>query len=168
MLLSIIVAASTNNVIGKGNNLPWHLPNDMKFFKNTTWSMPVIMGRRTYESLAVGELPGRINIVVSRQGTINKSSPSVLIATSLDQAIKLAEETDCKEAFIIGGAQIYAASIPVADKIFLTRVHTVLDGDAFFPALDPNQWKLAGSMDFPADQTHAYPFSFQEWIRTSR
>jgi dihydrofolate reductase len=165
MTRTIVVAASTNNVIGKNNHLPWHLPNDMKFFKNTTWSMPVIMGRKTYESLKGGALPGRFNIVVSRQPGLHPEETSVMVASSLPEAFQMAEGTDCREAFIIGGAHIYATSIQMADKILLTRVHAILDGDAFFPAIDPAQWKLNSNLDFPSDPQHAYAYSFQEWLR---
>jgi dihydrofolate reductase len=165
MILSIIVAASTNNSIGKNNQLPWHLPNDMKFFKNTTWAMPVIMGRKTYETFAGGPLPGRFNIVVSRQQPVAGSKAGILTATSLPEAITLAKGTDCREAFVIGGAQIYAASISLADRIYMTRVHAVIDGDAFFPAIPPSEWKLVSNSDFPADEKHAYAYSFQLWVR---
>jgi len=165
MILSIIVAASTNNAIGKNNQLPWHLPNDMKFFKNTTWAMPVIMGRKTYESFVGGPLPGRFNIVVSRQRPFAGDKANILSAASLQEAITLAEKTDCREAFVIGGAQIYSSSISLADRIYLTRVHAVVDGDAFFPEIPADQWKMVSDSDFQADEKHAFPYSFQLWER---
>src|SRR6478752_598336 len=99
-MISLIVAASTNNVIGKNNQLLWNLPNDMKFFKNTTWGMPIIMGRKTYESMDK-PLPGRINVVITRQEGWN--AEGTVVAKSLDDAVKKAAETNCKEIFVIGG-----------------------------------------------------------------
>jgi len=168
MIISIIVAASTNNVIGKNNQLPWHLPNDMKFFKNSTWGMPVIMGRKTYESFAGGALPGRFNIVVSSQPQIATKDGQIKIAATMEEAIALAKETDCREAFIIGGARIYAASLSMADRIYLTRVHAVLEGDAFFPVFSETTWEMLSHTDFPADDKHAYAYSFQLWERRGR
>src|SRR6266704_4189793 len=108
MIISLIVAASTNNVIGKDNKLLWHLPNDMKFFKNTTWGMPVVMGRKTYDALAGQPLPGRFNFVITHNKDWNPHHEKVTVAGSLAEAIKKAGETDCKEIFVIGGGQIYA------------------------------------------------------------
>jgi dihydrofolate reductase len=163
MLISLIVAASTNNVIGKNNKLLWRLPNDMKFFKNTTWAMPVIMGRKTYESLAGDPLPGRFNFVITRQKDWNPNNDKVQSAATLQEAINLAAQTDCKEAFIIGGGQVYEEAMFVADKIYMTRVHAVLDGDAYFPAIDETSWQLVSHTDFPADEKHAFSYSFQLW-----
>ena len=103
MLISLIVAASENNVIGKNNQLVWRLPNDMKFFKNSTWAMPVIMGRKTYESMNGEPLPGRFNIVITHQKGWKPSDSQTQTGDSLQQAIELAKQTDCKEVFIIGG-----------------------------------------------------------------
>jgi dihydrofolate reductase len=165
MIVSIIVAASTNNAIGKNNQLPWHLPNDMKFFKNTTWGMPVIMGRKTFESFAGGPLPGRFNFVISRQEQWPAGQDKIKRASSIQEAIALARQTDCKEVFIIGGAQIYSESIQLAERIYLTRVHAVIEGDAFFPEISPDQWEMVSHSDFPADEKHAYSYSFQLWAR---
>ncbi|MBS1918240.1 MAG: dihydrofolate reductase [Bacteroidetes bacterium] len=167
MILSLIVAASENNVIGKNNQLLWRLPNDTKFFKNTTWGMPVIMGRKTYESLSGEPLPGRFNIVISRQKNWNPANEKAQVASTLEEAIQLAKQTDCKEVFIIGGGQIYAESISLADKIYMTRVHTVIEGDAFFPVIDETKWQLQSNIDFPADDKHEYAYSFQVWQRNS-
>src|SRR6478609_7668884 len=130
MVISLIVAASTNNVIGKDNQLLWSLPNDMKFFKNTTWAMPVLMGRKTYESLGK-PLPGRLNIVITRQK--DWKAEGTIVVNSLEEAIKAAAAADYKEAFIIGGGEIFKESMQsIADRIYVTRVDAVLDGDAFF------------------------------------
>ena len=165
MIISLIVAASSNNAIGKDNKLLWHLPNDMKFFKNTTWGMPVIMGRKTFEALAGDPLPGRFNFVITRNNRWNPGRDKVRVEPDLQTAIKNAADTDCKEAFIIGGGEIYRESMPIADRIYMTRVHADLDGDTFFPVIDPSQWTLTGNQDFPADEKHAFAYSFQLWQR---
>lgn len=165
MIISLIVAASTNNAIGKDNQLLWRLPNDTKFFKNTTWGMPVIMGRKTYESLSGEPLPGRFNFVITRQQDWSAGNDKVKVLPDLTEAIRAAEHTDCKEAFVIGGGQIYAESMSVADRIYMTRVHTEVDGDTYFPAIDEREWHLATNRDFPADEKHAYAYSFQVWER---
>jgi dihydrofolate reductase len=165
MILSLIAAASTNNVIGKNNKLLWHLPNDMKFFKNMTWGMPVIMGRNTFLSMEGGPLPGRFNFVISKHPDVDTLSDQIKWASSVQQAIDMAKETDCKETFVIGGGQIYSETISLADKIYLTRVHAEFDGDAFFPVIDPSKWKMDSSIDFAPDQKHAYAYSFQLWVK---
>lgn len=164
MIISLIVAASTNNVIGRNNQLIWNLPNDMKFFKNTTWGMPVIMGRKTYEALGKS-LPGRFNFVITRKAGWNPADDQARILPGLNEAIEAARQTDCKEAFIIGGGQVFAESILFADRIYLTRVHAILEGDAYFPEINPAQWELSSNADFPADEKHAYAYSFQTWNR---
>ncbi len=168
MIVSLIVAASENNVIGKDNHLLWRLPNDTKFFKNTTWGMPVIMGRKTFESLKGEPLPGRSNIVITHQKDWKTDNDKAQVASTLQEAIQLAEQTDCKEVFVIGGGQIYAESISVADKIYMTRVHTIVDGDAYFPVINEKEWKLESNTDFAADEKHGYAYSFQLWRRKIR
>ena len=165
MIISLIVAAAENNAIGKDNKLLWHLPNDMKFFKNTTWAMPVIMGRKTFESLAGEPLPGRYNIVVTRNHIDLSGRSNAELAFSPEDALLKAKEKDCREVFIAGGQQIYNAYLPVPAKIYITRVHAVLEGDAFFPAIDEKAWKKVYELDFPADEKHAYAYSFQTWVR---
>ena len=165
MIISLIVAATTNNVIGKDNKLLWHLPNDMKFFKNTTWGMPVIMGRKTFEALAGEPLPGRFNFVITRQKDWHPGRKKVEVAHDLAAAVRLAEQTDSKEAFVIGGGQIYAEAMPVANKIYMTRIHTVLEGDTYFPPIEEKDWTLTGNLDFQPDDKHAFAYSFQLWER---
>jgi dihydrofolate reductase len=165
MIISLIVAATTNNVIGKDNKLLWHLPNDMKFFKNTTWGMPVIMGRKTFEALAGEPLPGRFNFVVTRQNDWNPGREKVEVVHDLSSALRLAEQTDSREAFVIGGGQIYAEAMPIADKIYMTRIHTMLEGDTFFPVIPEKEWTLTGNLDFHPDDKHAFAYSFQLWER---
>lgn len=165
MIISLIVAATTNNVIGKDNKLLWRLPNDMKFFKNTTWGMPVIMGRKTFEALAGEPLPGRFNFVITHQIEWRSGRENVRVAHDLETALRLAGETDCKEAFVIGGGQVYVEAMPVADKIYLTRIHTVLEGDTHFPVIDEKDWQLVSDHDFQPDDKHAFAYSFQLWQR---
>ncbi len=162
MTKSFVVAASENNVIGINNKLPWQLPNDLKFFKNTTWAMPIIMGRKTFESTG-RPLPGRTNIVITHQQ--DWKAEGVIVVNDMDAAIKAAEDTDAKEAFIIGGGEIFKQNILLVDKIYITRVHAVLEGDAFFPEIDESQWQLLSNLDFPVDEKHKYAYSFQLWQR---
>ncbi len=165
MIISLIVAASTNNVIGKANGMVWNLPNDTKYFKNTTWGMPVIMGRKTYESMRSEPLPGRFNFVITRHRDWDPQNPAVRVAGSLEEAVRMAGDTDCRECFVAGGGQIYAEALPTADKIYLTRVHAVLEGDAWFPVFSEREWELISNMDHPADEKHTYAYSFQVWRR---
>ncbi len=162
MMLSSVVAASTNNVIGKDNNLLWRLPNDMKFFKNTTWGMPVIMGRKTYETLGK-PLAGRTNIVITRQPGFK--AEGIKVVTGLEEAMLLAADVDAKEAFIIGGGEIYRQTLPLVHRIYLTRVHVTLEGDTFFPAIDEKDWQLLSQLDFTADDKHKFDYCFQVWER---
>ena len=165
MTISLVVAASENNVIGKDNRLLWHLPNDMKFFKNTTWGMPVIMGRETFESLGK-PLTGRTNIVMTRDK--EWTAQGTTVSPSMEEAMKAAAETDAKEVFVIGGGEIFKQILPQANRVYLTRVHTQLEGDAFFPELPAKEWKLLSQLDFTADAKHAYAYSFQVWQRNSQ
>jgi dihydrofolate reductase len=160
MTISIIVAASDNNVIGKNNQLLWNLPTDMRYFKSVTWGMPVIMGRKTFESLGQ-PLKGRLNVVITRKK--DWSPPGVVVANNLEAAFKAARDADTKEMFILGGGEVYAQSIKKANKIHLTRVHGNFDGDTVFPVLD-SSWNLSYRVDFPADEKHAYPFSIEIWV----
>lgn len=160
MTISLIVAAAENNAIGKDNQLLWHLPNDLKFFKNTTWGMPVIMGRKTFEAVNK-PLPGRINIVITRQA--EWKAEGTITATDLNDALQKAKATNCNEIFVIGGGEIYKQSLEIADKIYITRVHAVLDGDTFFPVIDETKWQQTSLQEFAADEKHQYAYSFQTW-----
>ena len=159
-MISLIVAASTNNAIGKDNQLLWHLPNDLKFFKNTTWGMPVIMGRKTFEAVNK-PLPGRFNIVITRQQ--GWKAEGTIAATDLNDALQKATATNCNEIFVIGGGEIYKQAMEIADKIYITRVHAALDGDTFFPTIDETKWELRSAREFVADEKHAFAYSFQTW-----
>ena len=135
MTVSLVVAAAENNVIGKDNQLLWHLPNDLKFFKNTTWAMPVIMGRKTFESLGKKPLNGRFNIIITSQKDLQPAQGKIQIAGSIADSLDLAAETDCKEAFVIGGGEIFKELMPKADKVYLIRVHAQPEGDVFFAGI---------------------------------
>jgi dihydrofolate reductase len=163
MIISLVVAASTNNAIGKDNQLLWHLPNDMKFFKNTTWAMPVIMGRKTFESMGNKPLNGRMNIVITRQK--NWRASGAISADSLTTAIASAGREDYKECFVIGGGEIFRDAMPLADMIYLTRVDADLAGDVFFPEIDKIAFQLVHEQDFQPDARHAYAYHFQRWQR---
>lgn len=160
--ISLVVAVSDNHVIGKDNQLLWTLPNDMKFFKNTTWGMPVIMGRKTFESLGK-PLPGRTNIVITRKP--DWKADGTVTVPSLEEAIKAAEATDAKEVFVIGGGQIYEQAMPIADRLYYTRVHATVEGDTFFPVIDKVQFRLVSELPFQKDERHAYDYSFEIWDR---
>lgn len=124
--------------------------------------MPVIMGRKTFES--VGKiLPGRTNIVITRQSSWNM--PGVLAANNLEKALALAAKTNCKEAFIVGGGEIYQAAMPLCTTVYLTRIRANFEGDVFFPDLDEKEWQCVSSEDFMKDEKHEYGYSFQKWIR---
>jgi dihydrofolate reductase len=138
-IISLVVAAADNNVIGRDNAMPWHIPEDFKHFKTVTMGKPCIMGRKTFESILaqLGKpLPGRVNIIVSRK---NYQHEGALTCRDLVEALQQATKTNIDEICIIGGAQIYAQAIDLADKIYLTRVHQSPEGDAFFPVLG-NEW----------------------------
>ncbi|OYU55597.1 MAG: diacylglycerol kinase [Chitinophagaceae bacterium BSSC1] len=160
MNISLVVAASSNHAIGLNNQLLWHLPKDMRFFKNRTWAMPVIMGRKTFESLSGKALPGRMNIVLTRQK--DWQAAGVQVANSLDQAYAIAAKAAYKEVYIIGGADIYAQSLAQAQTVYLTRVDAVMEGDSFFPELGTD-WTMVEDYPQLADAKHLYPFRFQTW-----
>ena len=162
MTISLVVAAANNNAIGKDGKMPWHLSNDMKHFKNITWGMPVIMGRRTFESLGK-PLSGRKNIVITRQP--DWKADGVVIVKNLDDALFVANQTDAKEVFVIGGGEIYRLAFEKTKRIYLTRVKAEPEGDTFFPDLDKKEWYLTSEDDHEADEKNSYAYSFQTWER---
>lgn len=166
MNLSIIVAASDNDAIGKDNKLLWRLKKDMKFFKETTMGCPVIMGRKTFESLG-RPLPGRLNIVVSKT---NPSLPDgVLVYETIEEAIERAKAEGKREEFIIGGGEIYKSSISIVDGIYMTRVHAnINEADTFFPSIDKEEFLLHWTVYHQADEENEYPFSFQFFVRKNK
>lgn len=157
-MLSHIVAASENNIIGSNNELPWKLSNDFKYFKNKTWGMPVIMGRHTYESMKK-DLPGRINIVMTKKTDWHPEN--VFVTHTISEAIAKAKESDAKEIFIIGGGEIFKQTMTIVDRIYLTRVHTNVEGDTSYPEINQAQWELVKSDSFPADEKNNYPYTFE-------
>ena len=162
MKISLVVAASDNHAIGKDNQLLWHLPKDMRFFKNTTWALPILMGRKTFESLGNKVLPGRLNIIITRQA--NKQYEGAKVVASLEEAIELAKQNDYKELMVIGGGEIYSMAMPLAQTIYLTRVHTTIEGDTYFPELG-KEWVKESSEPQLADEEHAFNFDFEIWQR---
>ena len=159
-MISIIVAASTNNVIGNQGDLPWRLPDDLKRFKAVTMGKPIVMGRKTWESIG-WPLPGRQNIVITRQHDFAANGCDVV--SSVDEAITAAGDVD--EIMVIGGSQIYELVLPVADRLYLTRVHTELDGDAFFPEIDASTWSKTSDESHRADERNEFDFSFRTYER---
>jgi dihydrofolate reductase len=156
MRIALIAAASDNDVIGKDNDLPWHLPDEFRFFKRTTKGHHVIMGRRTWESQAK-PLPGRVNVVVSSQR--DYEAPGATLVRSLNEALEVARAAGEDEAFVIGGTRLYAEALEFADRIYLTRVHATLEGDAHFPPYDEAQWRELARERHEADERHAYAFT---------
>ncbi len=160
MTISLIVAASENDVIGKNNALPWILPDDLKYFREITKGKPVIMGRKTFESIG-HPLSNRLNIVLTSQ---KKAIAGCEIAADIDQALAIAKKSLANEEgeiFIIGGAEVFAKALAtIADKLYLTRVHADIDGDVKLPPIDWSQWKEVSAKRHEADAKHAYPFTF--------
>ncbi len=159
MRLSAVVAVSDNNVIGRDNALPWHQPADLAYFKRVTMGKPILMGRRTYESIG-RPLPGRRNIVLSRAGF---SAPGVDCVATLAEACALVAAEP--ELMVIGGAMIFALTMPQMDHVHLTRVHCSLEGDVFLPPLAPQDWREVSRQEHVADARNAYAMSFIELER---
>ncbi|MEL6606673.1 MAG: dihydrofolate reductase [Bacteroidota bacterium] len=162
MLKSIIVAKAQNNAIGKDNRLLWHLPQDMKHFKQTSMGHHMIMGRKTFESIGK-PLPGRELIVVTRNPDYH--APGCKTVGSIEEALAWAEQVGETEVLIAGGEQIYRATLPIVDKIYLTEVKATLEGDTFFPELVPNEWVEIQCTAHPADDKHAYAYDFVELVK---
>lgn len=163
--LSLIAALAQNRVIGVDNSMPWHLPGDFKYFKATTLGKPIIMGRKTWDSLG-RPLPGRLNLVVSRQKDLTLEGAEVFtsLADAIARAEDWAQEQGVDEVMLIGGAQLYAQGLPQADRLYLTRVDLSPEGDAWFPEFDAAQWTLVSDTGNPAvDDKPAY--SFEVWER---
>ena len=155
-MISLIVAVADNGVIGSQGQLPWRLPADLQHFKKLTLGHPVIMGRRTFDSIG-RPLPQRTNIVVTRQ--TNWTAPGTETAASVAAAVARATELDT-QVCIIGGGEIYREALPMANEVYLTEVHTMVEGDAFFPTLSPNEWREEARERHEADERHAFAFSF--------
>ena len=158
----IIVAISDNNAIGRDNALLWHISEDLKFFRRTTSGHPVIMGRKTFESIG-RPLPKRTNIVVSRG---SEAPEGTLLASSLEEAFNLAEGQVPVRCFVIGGGQIYSQALELADRLVVTHVHTVIENaDTFFPEIDSQVWRVDNRSEMYTDEETGYSFEFVEYIK---
>lgn len=166
MKLALIVAVAQNRVIGRDNKLPWYLPNDLKYFKQTTLGKPVIMGRKTYESIGK-PLPGRTNIVITRQAGYQPEG--VKVVGTVEDAIKVAESVCLidgqEEAMVMGGAEIYGLTLPHCERLYLTEVHAEVDGDAWFPEYEKSEWKEVTREDFKAEGPNPFDYSFVVYER---
>ncbi|WP_338376841.1 dihydrofolate reductase [uncultured Flavobacterium sp.] len=160
-MLTLIAAASENNALGKDNDLVWHLPDDFKRFKALTSGHYIVMGRKTFESFPK-PLPNRTHIIITRQKDYTVPE-GCIVANSLKNAIELCPENE--EIFIIGGGQIYKQSIGIADKIELTRVHTTVEADAFFPEINEDIWEVVQSEYHPKDEKHQYDFTYLTFVK---
>lgn len=163
MILSLIAAASENGVIGKGMTLPWDLPAELRYFRDTTKGKPVIMGRKTYDSIG-RPMPGRHNIVVTRH--TDRIIEGCDTVGSIEEAVELAGKDGVEEAFIIGGEQIYRLAMPLADRMYLTRVHTrIEDGEAFFPPFDLSEWREIKHEEHPSDPENPIAYTILVYER---
>ena len=162
-MISIIVAASTNNVIGVGGDLPWKLSDDLRRFKRLTMGKPIVMGRRTWESIG-RPLPGRQNIVLTRRTGYDAAGCDVVASPA--EALDAAGGAD--EIMIIGGSQIYALFLPKASRLYMTRVEAEIDGDADFPEIDEREWRLVDSEAHQADDINQFAFEFRTYERKAR
>jgi dihydrofolate reductase len=159
--LAVIVAAAENGVIGRNNALPWHLPADLQYFKRVTMGKPIVMGRKTFESIG-RPLPGRTNVVISRDP--HYSAEGVQVVGSLDAALRMAEDIalidGAEELVVIGGAEIYREALPLARRLYLTEVHAVVDGDARLPDIDWDCWREVRRERHDAEGNNPYDYSF--------
>ena len=156
-MITLIVAAADNGVIGRDNALPWHLPDDLKRFKQLTLGKPIVMGRKTFESIGK-PLPGRLNIVVTRDA--NYRHEGVTVVHGVDEAVRAAGKA--AELMVIGGAELFRLFLPRATRVHLTRVHAEVVGDVVWPALD-DTWRVVQSEPHAADERHASPMTFEVW-----
>jgi dihydrofolate reductase len=161
MKIAMIAAMANNRVIGLDSDMPWHLPDDLKFFKANTSGKPVIMGRKTFESIGSRPLPKRPNLVISRNAELSISG--VQVFQSVEMA--LATLQDAEEVIIMGGGQIYQQMLPLADKLYLTMIDADLKGDTQFPDWTEFQWNEIERVSHPVDERHAYAFEFVTLVR---
>jgi dihydrofolate reductase len=157
MIISQIVAVSLNNIIGVNRGLPWHMPTDSKYFKEKTWGHHVVMGRRNYEAEGKA-LPGRINIVLSRNP--GYKIPDGIVVHQLDDAIQIARNTGETELFVVGGEEIYKLAMPFTDRIYLTRINTIVEGDTCYPEIDENIWKEVSRTSHTKDVHNTFDYDF--------
>ena len=159
-MISMIVAMAENRAIGKDNELLWHLPKDFKYFKSVTMGKPILMGRKTFESIGKA-LPGRKNIVITRDN--NFTAEGVVTVHSIEAALEESREFD--DVMVIGGASFYEQMLSKVDTLYVTVVHEFFDADAFFPEIKANEWKIVEQVEHDVDENHAYPFSFITYRR---
>jgi dihydrofolate reductase len=167
MHITIVVAASENDVIGAEGGIPWRLPDDQRYFKQLTLGQCIVMGRGTHESIG-RLLPGRETVIVSRNP--DYAVEGATVAGSFEEALEQARREGRGEIFVVGGAELYRRSLPLADRLHLTRVHAEIAGDAHFPdldALEQSGWKLAEETPHAADERHAHSFTIQRWERST-
>jgi dihydrofolate reductase len=166
MKLSLIVAIAENGIIGREGELPWHIAADLRRFKRLTMGHAIVMGRKTWESIGRA-LPGRTSIIITRRTDYDPGDRKVLVAQSLDEALKLASQADCEQdqIFIIGGVAIYADTLPRADRLYLTRVHASVEGDVTFPPMDWHQWELREQSRHTSDTLNDYDYTFEMYER---
>lgn len=164
-MISIIVAVAENGVIGCKNRLIWHIGEDLKRFKRITTGHPVVMGRKTFESLGGKPLRNRVNVVVTRNADLCVPQ-GVIIASSLDEAV--AEFPASEEVFVIGGGEIYRQALPVADRLYLTRIHALPEGDTSFPDVSPEQWRLVWREENPVSEENPIGYEFADYIRIKK
>ncbi len=164
--VSLIVAATRNQVIGLDNQMPWHLPADLRYFKQRTLGKPIIMGRKTWESLG-RPLPGRLNIVITRQADITLEGAEVFadLKTAIQRGQQWAVQQGVDEVMVIGGGQLYQQALTLAQRVYLTRIELELDGDTFFPVLDAQLWQKTDAQTHPAQEQEP-GYTFEVWQRT--
>ena len=162
MMISMIAAMAHDRVIGLDNQMPWHLPADLAHFKRVTLGKPVLMGRKTFESIG-RPLPGRRNLVISRNPDYRADGVEVI--DSVEAALALLADSDVAELMVIGGGHLYGQLLPRADRLYLTRIDLAVEGDTRFPAFDDEQWRLVESEAHPADEKNPHPYRFETWQR---
>lgn len=163
MITCLIAAVSDNLVLGHHGKMPWHLPADLKHFRNLTMGSPILMGRKTFESIG-RPLPGRLNLIITHNRSY--SAEGIETCGSLEEAFTRAQAAGTSQCFLIGGGQLYRKALETkrVDLIYITRVHHTFDGDVFFPVLDTRQWEQVANRRNSADAQHAYSYSFETWI----
>ncbi|MFB2888443.1 MAG: type 3 dihydrofolate reductase [Aeromonas veronii] len=162
MKISMIAAMAHDRVIGKDNQMPWHLPADLAHFKRVTLGKPVLMGRKTFESIG-RPLPGRRNLVISRNP--DYQAEGIEVVGSVEAALALLAGSSVEELMVIGGGHLYAEMLPSADCLYLTRIDLAVEGDTRFPAFDDGQWQRVDCESHPADEKNPHPYSFEIWQR---
>ena len=162
MKISMIAAMAHDRVIGKDNQMPWHLPADLAHFKRVTLGKPVLMGRKTFESIG-RPLPGRRNLVISRNP--GYQAEGIEVVGSVEAALALLAGSSVEELMVIGGGHLYAEMLPSADCLYLTRMDLAVEGDTRFPAFDDGQWQRVDCESHPADEKNPHPYSFETWQR---